>query len=237
MGGFVPLDAPPEITLKLCVLGGAGSGKGKLLDSALDNYVTSTGARLSKKSVDVQVELKGQTRWVRVHLRIWDILGQPGYASYRPEFLQGAAGALIVCSTSEPNPPASVRAWADAFDEVNAGLPLMIVVNTGPSMRDGSFNPGPFESLSHELGVHLAFSATQTPERTAGAIDKITQVMAEQFVARRGLPEVPKPPPALAERDGIITRLRSRWAASHPHDERKASAPSPSGEPKEFARH
>ncbi len=81
------------IQKKVCLLGTSGVGKTSLIrrfvDEAFsDNYLTTVGVAIKKKSVQL-----GDTE---VSLTIWDLAGDDKLQPLRPEYLRGMSGYMMV---------------------------------------------------------------------------------------------------------------------------------------------
>ena len=81
------------IQKKICLIGTSGVGKTSLIrrfveDSFSDNYLTSVGVAIKKKSVQV-----GDTE---VSLTIWDLAGDDAFQPLQSTYLRGTSGYLMV---------------------------------------------------------------------------------------------------------------------------------------------
>ena len=86
------------IQKKICLLGTAGVGKTSLIRRFVDatfsdNYLTSVGVAIKKKSVQVAE--------TEVALTIWDLAGDDVLQPLRPDYLRGISGYMMVADESE----------------------------------------------------------------------------------------------------------------------------------------
>ena len=81
------------IQKKICLLGTSGVGKTSLIrrfvdDTFSDNYLTSVGVAIKKKSVQVE--------GTEVLLTIWDLAGDDKFQPLEKNYLRGTSGYLMV---------------------------------------------------------------------------------------------------------------------------------------------
>jgi small GTP-binding protein len=89
--------------LKIVMLGDYAVGKTSLVNRYVYNifderYLTTLGARISKKDVRVTVG----TTSSEASLIVWDLSGNDGFQSVLPQYLKGAAGAMVVADATRP---------------------------------------------------------------------------------------------------------------------------------------
>src|SRR2546421_8469826 len=85
---------------KVCLVGEAAVGKTSLvrryvLDQFEDKYITTLGAKVSKKEMEFDVPKRDLH--VQMDITIWDIMGEKGFRDLLKEaFFHGAKGVLAV---------------------------------------------------------------------------------------------------------------------------------------------
>src|SRR3989442_13568549 len=82
---------------KVVLLGDGGVGKTSLVrvfvvDQYSDDYITTVGTDVSKRSVNIGSPLAE----VEMVMQIWDVLGQKGYSGVQETAIKGAQGVLPV---------------------------------------------------------------------------------------------------------------------------------------------
>jgi len=86
---------------KVCLVGEAAVGKTSMirryvLDEFEDKYITTLGAKVSKK--ELAFDLPDKDVRVQMDMTIWDIMGEKGFRDLLKEaFFHGAKGILAVC--------------------------------------------------------------------------------------------------------------------------------------------
>src|SRR5512136_2366545 len=90
-----------RIKTKVCLVGEAAVGKTSLirryvLDEFEDRYITTLGAKVSKK--ELLLDSKEKDLKIAMDMTIWDIMGEKGFRDLLKEaFFHGARGILAVC--------------------------------------------------------------------------------------------------------------------------------------------
>ncbi len=118
-----------QFSTKVIVLGDPSVGKTSLIhqfvdDSFSDNYISTIGVDISKKSIDLAPSTK-------MDFILWDIGGQiKSMATYRARFYGGANFALLVCDVSNKNSFLHLDDWiTDLKKSVDKLIPMVILVN------------------------------------------------------------------------------------------------------------
>jgi small GTP-binding protein len=126
---------------KVCLIGDGAVGKTSLvrryvLDVFGDDYITTFGAKVSKKVIVLgDVELT---------MMIWDILGQKNGASMHSAYFSGANGAFLVCDGTRPATLDSLNSWYHEFSRVAGNVPIIPLINkcdVPVQVTEGSIRP------------------------------------------------------------------------------------------------
>jgi len=116
---------------KVCLVGEAAVGKTSMvrrfvLDEFDDRYVTTLGAKVSKK--ELWVDLGG--RRVHVDMTVWDIMGEKGFRDLlKDAYFQGARGILAVCDLTRPSTLDGLDDWVTSVFKVVGEIPVVYAVN------------------------------------------------------------------------------------------------------------
>lgn len=111
----------PEVglsKLKLCLIGESGVGKTSLIrkfvfDQFDDKYITTIGAKVTKKEITVQRPENDGGR--NVYLLIWDIIGNLSFRSLlQTTYFYGAQGIIAVCDVTRKNTLSQLKEWMEA---------------------------------------------------------------------------------------------------------------------------
>ncbi len=122
-----------EVLKKVVLLGDSAVGKTSLMNRFIknefdDSYISTVGAKVSKKVVNVALEGEEYA----VSFMLWDIIGSEGYKSTQSRHIAGLNGAIIVADLSRPETIAKLEEyWIPLLEETTAGTmpPILFVAN------------------------------------------------------------------------------------------------------------
>ena len=118
------------ITKKICLLGDFSVGKSSLIRRFVegkfsDNYLSTVGVKVSRKSVKV----KGETELYEVNLLVWDLEGHTRFKSITPTYLKGASAAIVVADLTRTDTLTGLDKHIDLFFKVNPDSTMAIALN------------------------------------------------------------------------------------------------------------
>jgi small GTP-binding protein len=118
------------ITKKICLLGDFNVGKTSLIrrfveDKFSDQYLSTVGVKVSRKSVDIETDLHTN----QVNLLVWDLEGQTKFKSITPSYLKGASGSIVVADLSRSNSLNNLSQHINLFLEINPESTIAIALN------------------------------------------------------------------------------------------------------------
>ena len=114
------------IQKKICMLGGFGVGKTSLVSRYVhslfsDQYLTTVGVKIEKKSVDLGKD--------RVDLMIWDLYGEDDFQKVRTSYLRGSSGFLLVADGTRRSTLATAIALQETAERAAGRVPFLLLVN------------------------------------------------------------------------------------------------------------
>src|SRR5712664_1706441 len=118
---------------KVCLVGEAAVGKTSLirryvLDEFEDRYITTLGAKVSKKELSFDVPDHDVT--VQMDMTIWDIMGEKGFRDLLKEaFFHGARGVLAVCDITRYSTLKELDDWVQGVFKVVGEIPVVYAIN------------------------------------------------------------------------------------------------------------
>jgi small GTP-binding protein len=114
------------IQKKICLLGDFGVGKTSLVHRFVegrfdDKYLSTVGVKISRKTL---------TRsYGEMNMLVWDLAGGSGFESTSSAYMQGAAGALIICDLTRHETLLACENYARQIRTLNPGLKLIFIGN------------------------------------------------------------------------------------------------------------
>ena len=124
---------PQRMKVKVCLVGEGAVGKTALIrrfihDQFDDRYISTLGAKVSKKEVTVP-HPKGDGD-VAVDMTIWDIMGEKGFRELLKEaYFHGAQGILAVCDVTRKDTLGELHDWIAAVNKVTGQIPIQFLAN------------------------------------------------------------------------------------------------------------
>ena len=173
-----------RVKSKVCLVGEASVGKTSLirryvLDEFDDKYVTTLGAKVSKREVDF--ELPGGVK-VQMDMTIWDIMGEKGFRELLKEaFFFGAKGILAVSDVTRMTTLQDLDDWIQSVFNVVGQVPVIYAVNKA----DLKGQPGTFGDK--EIAVHAKAFAAQhlyTSAKTGENVEQAFTMLAHAILAK-----------------------------------------------------
>ncbi len=122
-----------QMKTKVCLVGEAAVGKTSLirryvLDEFEDRYITTLGAKVSKKELLLDTSQDGVK--IAMDMTIWDIMGEKGFRDLLKEaFFHGARGILAVCDLTRYSTLKELDDWVHSVFNVVGEIPVVYAVN------------------------------------------------------------------------------------------------------------
>jgi small GTP-binding protein len=114
------------IQKKVCTLGAFGVGKTSLVRRYVqsifsDNYLTTVGVKIDKKTVALEDE--------SLTMLIWDIAGEDEVAPIRTSYLRGASGYLLVADGTRSETLEVARSIQSRVEAEIGSVPFLLLLN------------------------------------------------------------------------------------------------------------
>jgi hypothetical protein len=159
---------------KICMLGAFGVGKTSLVRRFVDtifsdNYLTTVGVKLDKKSVTVG----GDT----VNLILWDIAGEDDAVAVRTTYLRGSAGYLLVADSTRPATLAVARSIQTRADAEIGQVPFILLLNKCDLTEEWAIPDAELEALTA-----LGWNIRRTSAKTGASVEAVFQEIADRTV-------------------------------------------------------
>jgi len=168
---------------KVCLVGEAAVGKTSLVrrfvvDEFDDRYVTTLGAKVSKKEMELDV---GERR-VHLDMIVWDIMGEKGVRDLlKDAYFSGAQGVLAVCDVTRYSTLKELDEWVPSVFRVAGELPVVFAVNKIDLKDEVLLLYG-----EKEIALHArAFDAPwfHTSAKTGENVEAVFRTLGERLAA------------------------------------------------------
>lgn len=150
-----------KVKKSIILLGDGAVGKTSLirrfvLDSFDDHYITTIGAKVSKKTMVIEDD----TSINELSMMIWDIMGQKGYRSTQAISFGGVEGAMIVCDLTRRDSLDSIRDyWIPSLLTTTGRVPVVLLGNKEDLKDKIEFGMEELKKVTSEYGddISIAF--------------------------------------------------------------------------------
>lgn len=121
-----------RIKTKVCLVGEAAVGKTSLirrfvLDEFDDRYITTLGAKVSKREVAFTTPDKER---IQMDITVWDIMGEKGFRDLlKDAFFHGAKGVLAVADLTRYSTLRELDDWIQGVFKVVGDVPVVYAIN------------------------------------------------------------------------------------------------------------
>ncbi|HEY7588839.1 MAG TPA: Rab family GTPase [Thermoplasmata archaeon] len=166
-----------HLAVKVTLLGDRAVGKTSLirrfvLDQFDDRYLTTLGAKVSKKVAEVIVPERDVR--VTVDLMIWDIMGQISFRDlFKEAYFHGSSGIIAVVDLTRRETLDGIGAWIRAVEDVTGKIPAVLVANKKDLTGRAAFGPPQLETAARNLGCVSFLTSAKTGENVRAAFQHI----------------------------------------------------------------
>ncbi|MBI4416586.1 MAG: GTP-binding protein [Euryarchaeota archaeon] len=197
---------------KVVVLGDGAVGKTSLvrrfvIDEFSDEYITTIGAKATKKDITVEVDGQGSD----VSIILWDVLGQKGYSEVQAGALQQAKGVVVVYDVSRPETHDSLEHyWIPRVWRLVGRIPAVIFANKVDLLAEPALEAASLEVMCRRYGCNGYVTSAKTGENVEAAFRALGEAMVLAGEARPAqtsvvlLPREPEDYGLVAVADWII---------------------------------
>ncbi|MCK4718716.1 MAG: GTP-binding protein [Thermoplasmata archaeon] len=167
-----------RIIKKICMLGDPAVGKTSLvqryvLDEFSERYATTTGTRIMKKDVTLQLE----GRILEITLMIHDIVGQKGYEELHRMYFQGTEGALVVTDLTRSDTLDNVDGWVSLLFDVTGEIPMILVANKSDLADERQCNQEELRRTADMYNADWTITSAKTSENVDRAFETLCRRM------------------------------------------------------------
>ncbi len=161
------------IQKKICMLGDFAVGKTSLVRRFVegrfdDRYLSTIGVKVSRRIV----KLSEQTT---VRLLLWDLAGSEEFTGVQSSYLQGSAGALLVCDLTRKSTLDSLMRYARRLHEVRPQAQLIIVGNKNDLTEERSVSDEDLITVATEIQAEWLTTSAKSGENVEKAFVSLAQ--------------------------------------------------------------
>jgi len=178
-----------QVKSKVCLVGEGAVGKTSLvrryvLDEFDDKYITTLGAKVSKKVLEFDFPEKDMH--VDMDMTIWDIMGEKGFRDLlRDAYFQGAKGVLAVCDITRISTVKELDDWIRSVFEVVREVPVVYAVNKN-DLRDEVmilFTESDLKQWTRAFDAQYVYTSAKTGEN----VEKAFRMLGSSILAKSGV--------------------------------------------------
>lgn len=176
---------------KICLVGEAAVGKTSLirryvLDQFEDKYITTLGAKVSKKELEFDVPESNMT--VRTVMVIWDIMGEKTFRDLTKEaFFHGTKGVLAVCDLTRYNTLRELDDWIESVFGVVGEIPVIYAVNK-VDLKDEvmvMYGESELDQSTRAFNAEYLYTSAKTGENVELVFEKLGERILKSQLSSR----------------------------------------------------
>lgn len=165
------------INKKICMLGALAVGKTALVRQYVhsifsDNYLSSVGVKVSKKSLEFQSE--------PVSLLLWDLEGQDDYNAVNTTYIKGASGLFFVVDGNRGETlSVALMLRNTALDMLGQDTPHVVIINKEDLKGTWEITDKVIESLRNG-GIKVLTTSAKTGLNVEQGFSTLTAMMMDK---------------------------------------------------------
>ncbi len=177
------MDAEPvkRVKKKIVLLGDPAVGKTSLirrfvLNTFDEKYVSTIGARVSKK----EVELPTLMYKVKMDMMIWDLIGSKESTRLHEMYYRGADGALVVADITRLSTIENISMWVGSFRQSMGDRPSLMIYNKTDLQGYWTLDDTGMEALAAKHDTLYYKTSAKTGDNVEIAFYKLAESMLER---------------------------------------------------------
>lgn len=173
--------------MKVCLAGEAAVGKTSLIrrfvyDQFSDKYVVTLGAKVTKKTLEVE-DPQGRGE-AHVDVAIWDIMGEKFLRELlREAYFYGAQGILAVCDATRAETLVDLGDWKTAIEKVAGKVPIIVLANKIDLKDEAVIDEDGLRAFCEGWGSPFLFTSAKTGVNVEEAFTLLTAKVLEGLLA------------------------------------------------------
>jgi small GTP-binding protein len=161
------------IQKKVCMLGDYAIGKTSLVRRYVynlfdDSYFSTIGVNITRKEFTLSAGMQ-------VNLILWDLANNEKHASLHPDYLHGAAGALMVSDLTRPETVDNLRLIHGQLQKTAPQATMVVVGNKSDLVVGDGKVARMVVSIAAEFGSPYQITSAKTGEGVESAFNLLVQ--------------------------------------------------------------
>jgi small GTP-binding protein len=163
------------IQKKIILMGNFAVGKTSLVRRYVEGrfsekYLSTIGVQISRKTLRRgDIELK---------LILWDVAGGEDFIKYQPNYLRGAAGAILVCDLTRRETLESLPRYLEQFIDVESTSPIAVLLGNKADLETQfEFDVEDLRTMSEYLGVPFLLTSAKTGNQVEEAFETLADLI------------------------------------------------------------
>jgi len=175
---------------KICLVGEHAVGKTSLirryvLDEFDDRYITTLGAKVSKKEFEMRLE-DGSP--VVMDMTIWDIMGSKGFRELlREAYFHGAQGILAVCDVTREDTIGDLDGWVESVFRTVGEIPVVFAINKMDLKHRAEFSEEEVKQATEAFDAPYFYTSAKKGEN----VEQTFQALARSVFSKHSGTKVP----------------------------------------------
>lgn len=159
---------------KVCLLGDFAVGKTSLVRRFVesrfdDKYLSTIGVKVSRKTLERETS--------KLNLLIWDLVGGNEFSRAETGYLQGTAGALIVCDLTRADTLQALRRYTNQVRAIYPEVALVFLGNKVDLTKERAIDDEMLTAVSAELNAPLHLTSAKTGENVEAAFAHLADLI------------------------------------------------------------
>ncbi|MCB0094551.1 MAG: GTP-binding protein [Caldilineaceae bacterium] len=140
-----------------------------------DRYVSTIGVKVSRKIVMTP----HNNDIIELSIMLWDIAGADEVDELRRSYLNGVAGAILVCDLTRRETIDKMTAYAKAIHAITPQAPLVLAANKLDLMQERVVNDQMLQNVAQQLGSSLHLVSAKTGDHVEALFKELASLLVQ----------------------------------------------------------